>query len=91
MQTRTIEVDAHSAELIHYALLESLSRARTELGVIRLARERELDRAERLLLPCALRRAKVEGIAEQLDAWISLVQQTEYWAEEFNSREWPRE
>lgn len=85
---KTFTVDEHSACLIHYALLLSLARARTELSVIIISKDRDLDAAEKILLPHTLKNATREKLREQIDAWVSLVAQIEHWVNGFDHTKW---
>lgn len=60
-------------ELVLYALEVQLRRAKTELNLLRVANSRELNESEKAKLPDTLKDNSREDLIEQIDPWISLV------------------
>ncbi len=65
----------------HILLCALRERWRTEAGtlrVLRISRRRKLTRVERFLLPLNLQLLSDKELSEQVDAWISLIQQIKH-------------
>ena len=65
-------------------ILKRLAVAEHELSVIRISKEQELTRVEQKMLPDTLRKATREDLLEQIDPWISLADQLEFWIDQFD-------
>jgi hypothetical protein len=82
-RTKTIKIDEHSACSVRYALKKQLEDAKQTLQILRLAKNRELDRNERNLLPDTLKDAEREILIENINPWITLQMEYDYLIKEF--------
>ena len=73
-----LDLTADDAHLIIFALARELKRIKADLEVLKIAKERDLTHAERCMLPNLGFQPTQEHIAEQIDPWISLVDDYNY-------------
>ena len=82
-QRWTVEIDAHSAMLVEYALARRLIQVSHELEILKRTRIRELMPIERWELPSNLQRMTREQLQEQIDPWITLEDSLNHWMKQF--------
>lgn len=83
-----LDLDKDEAHLILFALAKELKRVRSDLAAISIAKDRELTKSEYIALPILVGKPTFvdgkavlptrEEIAEQINPWVSLVQDYEY-------------
>ena len=69
-----LDLDTDQAHLILFALAKQLKQVRSDLSIMRIAKERELTKTERMLLPAlvAYHCKTREEVADDVNPWISL-------------------
>ena len=82
---KAIIIDEHvSAPIVHWALCQSLKEDEATLRLLqRASQETFLTYAEICMLPATLRDMSQEGMVEQIDSWVTLVEDTKHLIKEF--------
>jgi len=74
-----LDLEEDDAHLIIFALSKQLKQVKSDLAVLRIAKDRDLTKSERCMLPnLSIFKPTREQIAEQIDPWISLEDEYEY-------------
>lgn len=79
----TIETSTYEIIPLHYAVAQQIKRVSAELEILKLTRERDLTRTERWQLPGNLQLLSREELIEQIDPWVSMLMDCQYWAQRF--------
>lgn len=85
--SKLVEVDSRDASLICHALAQRLKEAKNTLDLLKIAKDRELNRLEKSMLPGQFIHATRETLIENIDPWISLIDDINYLLDDFNPDE----
>lgn len=82
LKTKTITIDERDSSLLRYAVAQQRKDAVFTLELLKLTKERDLTKTERLQLPSTLRFESHEDLRDQINPWVSLVDNCDYWLRE---------
>jgi hypothetical protein len=76
LKSASLSMDNRDLHVLLHGMRDKYLQDLGTVTLLRIARERELERHERFMLPETLKMLSREELVEQIDAWISLCEQT---------------